>query len=100
MVLMYHRVGAPELDPWRLSVSPEHFAQHMALLRRSYQPMPLRELVRAPRHNRIPPGAIAVTFDDGYADVLEQATPVLQRFEIPATAFIVSGYVGAQKGYW
>ena len=41
-----------------------------------------------------------ITFDDGYADNLYEAAPLLERFGIPATFFIVSGYVGGSREFW
>jgi peptidoglycan/xylan/chitin deacetylase (PgdA/CDA1 family) len=41
-----------------------------------------------------PEGAVAVTFDDGFAEVRRHALPILERFAVPATLFAVSGYVG------
>jgi peptidoglycan/xylan/chitin deacetylase (PgdA/CDA1 family) len=41
-----------------------------------------------------------VTFDDGYLDNLENAKPLLERYEIPATVFVASGYVGATEEFW
>ncbi len=42
----------------------------------------------------------AVTFDDGYVDNLHLAAPILLRLGIPATFFVVSGYVGTRRRYW
>ena len=32
LILMYHRIADPDLDPWSLCVSPENFAQHLETL--------------------------------------------------------------------
>jgi peptidoglycan/xylan/chitin deacetylase (PgdA/CDA1 family) len=40
------------------------------------------------------PGAVAITFDDGYRNLVEYAFPVLERFRVPATVFVVSRYCG------
>jgi peptidoglycan/xylan/chitin deacetylase (PgdA/CDA1 family) len=45
------------------------------------------------------PGAIALTFDDGFRNFFEHAFPVLQRFRFPATVFVVSGYCGGQNNW-
>ena len=44
--------------------------------------------------------SIVVTFDDGYADNLHAALPILEERNIPATVFVVSGLVGVDDGFW
>jgi len=92
LVLLYHRIAAPVTDPWRLAVRPERFAEHLEVLRDGgYEPIALEDLVAALRQRRLPARAVAVTFDDGYADNLEAALPLLERFGVPATVFATAG---------
>jgi len=99
-VLLYHRVAAPSVDPWRLSVSPEHFAEHLAVLRREARPIGLRALSAALRAGQsLPRDGVVVTFDDGYADNLHAARPLLARHDVPATVFVTSGALGT-SGFW
>lgn len=88
VVLGYHRVAIDPGDPWDLCVAPATFDRHMAILRRDFEPVALAALDggRVPRGRKLP---VAVTFDDGYEDLLTEALPALERHEIPATAFIV-----------
>jgi peptidoglycan/xylan/chitin deacetylase (PgdA/CDA1 family) len=44
--------------------------------------------------------ALVVTFDDGYADNLYNAKPLLERYEIPATMFLTTGYIGQDREFW
>lgn len=62
--------------------------------------MSLRDLIRAHREGTIPRRAIALTFDDGYADNLHRAKPLLERYEIPATVFVATGYLGQNREFW
>jgi peptidoglycan/xylan/chitin deacetylase (PgdA/CDA1 family) len=43
---------------------------------------------------------VVVTFDDGYADNLYGAKPLLERYDIPATAFLTVGYIGSEREFW
>jgi peptidoglycan/xylan/chitin deacetylase (PgdA/CDA1 family) len=70
------------------------------VLRRLGRPLGLRDLNQAVRAGRRVPRAIAVTFDDGYADNLHSAKPLLERCDIPATVFVVSGHVGKEREFW
>jgi peptidoglycan/xylan/chitin deacetylase (PgdA/CDA1 family) len=100
LVLLYHRVATPAVDPWRLSVSPAHFAEHMAVLKREAKPMQLRALRTALRTGKTPRDGVVVTFDDGYADNLLAARPILDRHDVPATVFVTSGALGTQGFWW
>jgi peptidoglycan/xylan/chitin deacetylase (PgdA/CDA1 family) len=99
-VLLYHRVSELRRDPWSLCVSPGQFEQQLQILRESAHPIGLSELGAnlGRRVFRRPP--VAVTFDDGYADNLHQAGPLLRQFGIPATVFAVSGAVREGREFW
>lgn len=96
VVLMYHRVAVCDLDPWNLCVSPQRFAEHLDALKRSYCIVPVRELVRSAAHR----SAVAITFDDGYADNLHEAAPLLEHHEAPACFFLTSGALDMTREFW
>ncbi len=98
LILGYHRIAEAATDPFGLCVSPPHFAEHLAVLQRDTQPITLQELITGLQTQRLPKRAVVVTLDDGYLDTLEQAKPLLERFQIPATVFVVTGYLGDQ--FW
>jgi peptidoglycan/xylan/chitin deacetylase (PgdA/CDA1 family) len=62
--------------------------------------MRLQQCISGLRQGTLPNRAVVVTFDDGYADNLYNAKPLLERSEIPATVFITAGYVGRQREFW
>jgi peptidoglycan/xylan/chitin deacetylase (PgdA/CDA1 family) len=83
VVLLYHRIGEPAVDPHGQAVPPATFASHLEMLRSRYHILPLEELLdRLPRR-AYPDGTVAVTFDDGYADNLTAA-----RLGVPFTVFV------------
>jgi len=95
VILGYHRViDGP--DPYQLAVSPERFAEHMAVLARMARPLPLGDLPDLLVRGEVPKRTVAVSFDDGYADVLHLAKPLLAQFGIPATVFVTSGALGRE----
>jgi peptidoglycan/xylan/chitin deacetylase (PgdA/CDA1 family) len=99
-VLVYHRVAVLDRDPQRLAATPGNFADHMEFLVRHAAPMSLRDLVTRARAGGLPPGAVAITFDDGYADNLDGALPILEHHGVPATVFVTTGAVAAGREFW
>jgi peptidoglycan/xylan/chitin deacetylase (PgdA/CDA1 family) len=100
VVLVYHRIGERGLDPWRLTIDPEIFAGQMETLARDWSPLSLDKLVEGFGRRRLPERAVAVTFDDGYADNLEVAAPILIEHGIPATLFVAADLVEAGGPPW
>jgi len=100
LVVVYHRIAEPFLDPQLLCVSPQHFAEHLEIMNRSYAPLSLRALGQELQGGRVPSRALVVTFDDGYADNFSHATPLLECYGVPATVFVVSGALGPPREFW
>lgn len=100
LVLLYHRVAECTSDPYALCVTPQHFAEHLQVLRKKCYPIRLQQLVQCLRDGNLPRGAVVITFDDGYADNLYNAKPLLERYDFPATAFVTTGYIGQTQGFW
>jgi len=100
VVLAYHRVALPALDPQLMCVSPERFADHLHAMGQLGQCTALRDLVRWSAIGRVPRRAIVVTFDDGYADNLDVAEPLLRAAGVPATVFVSSGDLEKGRRFW
>jgi peptidoglycan/xylan/chitin deacetylase (PgdA/CDA1 family) len=77
------------------------FEKFMEHLRERYAPVPLARIARWLEGKTVlPEGAVAVTFDDGYRNVLTNAAPVLNRLGIPASVYVVSDFVKEGKMVW
>lgn len=100
LILLYHRVSELASDPQRLAVSPDSFSKHLEVLAAHFRPMRLSALVDHAGRNTLPADAVAVTFDDGYADNLERAQPLLEKWHVPATVFVATAYIGGDREFW
>jgi peptidoglycan/xylan/chitin deacetylase (PgdA/CDA1 family) len=96
-VLAYHSVGdARRGGTLRWSVSAGDFDEQMALLvRLGRTPLTVSRYADLLRGGGpLPPRPVLVTFDDGYPDLATAALPVLLRYGIPATAYLITSRVG------
>ena len=100
-VLMYHGVVDRPLSPfcWH-QLDVKAFERQLRWLASHYRVLPLSEALRGLAAGTLPPGACAVTFDDGYRNLLTTALPVLQRTRVPATVFLVTDPMGSDAALW
>jgi len=96
-ILIYHRVLEPS-EPFNLGhpTAPQFEAQ-MRAIASQFTPLALDDAIARLRSASLPPRAIAVTFDDGYADNATVALPILARFGIPATFFVATAFIGGGR---
>lgn len=99
-ILLYHRVEDVQNDPHELCVGKDNFYNQIKFLKENFKIIPLVKLAQDIRKSRVDNNTIVITFDDGYADNLHNATPILQKFNIPATIFITAGGIGQNLFYW
>lgn len=98
LILNYH--GVLDHEPVRLNnrhVSRDQFEQDLSYLRKHYEIVPLKAMYGqgSPAASGRP--RVAVTFDDGYLNNLEFALPLLKKYEVPATFYIVTGALDNPK---
>lgn len=100
VILMYHRIAEESFDPWGLAVRPEHFRDQLNWLARNRTVLQLHEFAERHRRGDLPPDAVAITFDDGYACNVEIAKPLLEQFGIPATIFLPAELIERRQPFW
>jgi peptidoglycan/xylan/chitin deacetylase (PgdA/CDA1 family) len=97
-ILMYHKVQVIPPSPGYLCnyVVPAQFDQQLAALAAwGYTPITLEQWVEIRAgHQKSPKRPIAITFDDGYRSIYENAWPALRRRGMAATVFLVTGCIG------
>jgi peptidoglycan/xylan/chitin deacetylase (PgdA/CDA1 family) len=91
-IVIYHRFHAAQRAD--IGAQFEH-------IRRYYRPTSLGDLARMLAEGREPPpGTVVVTVDDGYRDFYRVAYPVLRKYGIPATLFVVTGFIDRACWLW
>lgn len=98
-IFAYHRVAQlsfvdPSLDDW--NVGPGLFERHIQALIDCADIVPLADIMgrcQSPRSAARP--CVALTFDDGYANFRTQVLPILERYQVPATVFVVTSLIGS-----
>jgi peptidoglycan/xylan/chitin deacetylase (PgdA/CDA1 family) len=103
-VLMYHSVRnlstteAKNLELRRLTVDTTAFEAQIAYLKvQGFEFLTASQVNAALKAEHIPKRAVAITFDDGYADNYNEAFTVLKRQRVTATVFLVTGTVGTPR---
>lgn len=98
-VLIYHHVS--DKTPKSTSVTVEQLVQHLDLIDElGLQVVPLTDITDAIKQKRaVPDNWVAITFDDGYRNVYDNAFPILQQRQIPFTVFVNPSMVKPSKLY-
>ena len=97
VIIMYHRFG--ETDFPTTNVTLEQIDEHIKELSKDiYNIVPLRVITEAFKNDeKLPPRTIAITIDDGYLSVYEEAWPRFKTASIPFTLFISTQSVNARN---
>ncbi|MEU1052139.1 polysaccharide deacetylase family protein [Streptomyces sp. NPDC005876] len=96
---MYHSVGDRSDDPYRVTVTPARLdAQLGWLRRRGLRGVSVAALLAA-RARGAGRGLVGLTFDDGYADFVTHALPLLRKWDCGATLFVLPGRLGGDNAW-
>ncbi len=103
-ILTYHRVlplRASLEYPFQGMVMPRDlFEAQMAHLASKHNVVPLADAIRLLAQDRLPGRAVSITFDDGYRDNFDHALPVLRKYGISATFFLVTRAIDGKIRLW
>ena len=98
-ILGFHRV-VPEPDGYLPGLGVDAFERQMDYVSACCRVLGLDEAIDARRAGDVPPDAVVLTFDDGYADNLRWAVPILTARRLPATFFLTTSAIGTGALLW
>ncbi len=87
-VLLYHSISNSSDF---FAVSPDMFERQMQYIAKYGAPVPLSRAFAHAQGDAVTRDSVAITFDDGYKDFVTNALPILEKYNIPATVFLLSG---------
>lgn len=99
-ILTYHNIGIPPKGAKMrgLYVAPTMFRFQMWYLKvAGFKVVSLKEIIRFIDGSNEDENLVAITFDDGYQDIYENAYPVVKKYGYPATVFVVSDLIGKEN---
>ena len=98
LVLNYHMVNSMFIS---LAIEPEDFDWQMKyLVDHGYHTITPDELYNyLEGTGTLPDRPVLITFDDGYVDNYTHAYPILKKYNLKATIFVVTGFLSKRKGY-
>jgi peptidoglycan/xylan/chitin deacetylase (PgdA/CDA1 family) len=104
-VLMYHRVLESTnkecifVQPG-MYVSKTTFSSHVKFLKSNFKIISLDELVQRIETGQSLINCCSITFDDGWIDNFTHAFPVIKEYQVPATIFLATNFIGTDKLFW
>ncbi|MCK5768708.1 MAG: polysaccharide deacetylase family protein, partial [Candidatus Atribacteria bacterium] len=104
IVFAYHRVYPGKDNLFVKNVCPEEFEKQVKYLKENFKIYSLEKLINllsTPKiDNPIKENIAVITFDDGYKDNYIYAYPILKKYQVPATIFLISGFIGKDELFW
>ena len=104
-ILCYHRVLDLDRDEFEFNddlvdATSSEFEQQMQFVSKHFNAVTFEKLTEYKKKGSFPRNSLIITFDDGYKDNYEIAYPILKKYGIPATIFLVTDYIGDNKAFW
>lgn len=92
-ILMYHRVDS---EAGGDGIHVDAFRAQMVMLKKQFNVVPVHKLLE----DDSPTNAVALTFDDGYADFYHNGFPILQELGLPCSLYVTTGFVNRKVWMW
>jgi peptidoglycan/xylan/chitin deacetylase (PgdA/CDA1 family) len=98
-VFLFHRVS-PVRDPLWNPITPESFEKIIKYLKKNYEPVPLEKTLTSQFQPSGKKPLCAITFDDGYKDFIDYAFPILAKYNMPSSMYVVTDCVNQNIPPW
>lgn len=100
-ILLYHKVDYNAAPFFGAAVRPDVFERQIRFLKRHYKIVDLSALNQPEQIDRTySTDVIVITFDDGYRNNYRYAAPILKKYDVPATIFLATDYIGSNRLLW
>jgi peptidoglycan/xylan/chitin deacetylase (PgdA/CDA1 family) len=104
-ILCYHRVLDihPEEFDFNFDLvdaTSSDFERQMIFVSKHFHVMTFEHLAEYRKRREFPKNLLIITFDDGYKDNYEVAYPILKKYDLPATIFLATDFIGSDKPFW
>ncbi len=103
-ILMYHSIPTEQEARWMdpsNCMSAKNFERQMKFLSQHRRVISIEQLAQQlEKGEPIDRGTVVITFDDGYRNNFTIAAPILAKYNLPATLYLATGYIDAEKNQW
>ena len=100
-VLLYHRIVETDFDPQQLCVSPNNFKAQLTYLKKNYKFLTIEQFNDHLLNKKpFPKNSLVISFDDGYADNLKNAIPILEELNLQALFYIATKNLNTSLLFW
>lgn len=96
VIALFHRIDERWADR-PITITEAEFDSYCRFFSRYFEVLPLTDLIDRLERGGDIGSCLAITFDDGYRDNLERAVPILERYGLPATFFLTTGFIGTER---
>lgn len=98
-IIPYHMI-VDEPNGFYPGTSTRDFEKQIDHLAKNYKIISLDEIVHRIKNRRPLRRCVAITFDDGFRDNYEKAYPILKKYNVPATIFLLTGCIQNGEAPW
>lgn len=104
VILLYHQIGAPRAS--EVNLSADRFDEQLAHIGEAGGALPIDQAVavlspgQATSARQPQPARFVITFDDGTADFVDTALPLLAKYKLPVTLYVATRWIEEQRSFW